>query len=142
MSDKPMSSEELAQHIASLLSGKYADERIAGAEVRGKLIKVSFFDLETQFITCGPPDLYQVHSKDHGICMVVGAVSYLQAARIVSEVIAEGTPPVTGGVCCVEKLCGPQQGGKGYYAAMAAQDRYYVIQHHKVKALPRGRRQW
>ena len=38
MSDKPKSGEELTKRLAGRLSDKYADELIAGAEVKGKVI--------------------------------------------------------------------------------------------------------
>ena len=57
-----------------------------------------------------PMDMYHIHTHDHGISMVVGAKSYRHAARIVAEVIAESDPPGEGGVCCVDKLCGPDGG--------------------------------
>jgi hypothetical protein len=87
-------------------------------------------------------DLYLVHNEDNDderVSMVVGANSYRHAALIVAEVIAENDPPGTGFVGCVEKLCSPQGGGTGYYAAMAGDFRRYDIRPNKIKLLPPSR---
>jgi hypothetical protein len=87
-------------------------------------------------------DLYRVQNEDNDderVSMVVGANSYRHAALIVAEVIAENDPPGTGFVGCVEKLCSPQGGGTGYYAAMAGDFRRYDIRPNKIKLLPPSR---
>jgi hypothetical protein len=87
-------------------------------------------------------DLYFVHNEDNDderVSMVVGANSYRHAALIVAEVIAENDPPGTEFVGCVEKLCSPQRGGTGYYAAMAGDFRRYDIRPNKIKLLPPSR---
>ena len=83
-------------------------------------------------------DLYFVHDAKHFVSMVVGANSFRHAALIVAEVIAENDPPGTGFVACIDKLCAPQGGGTGYYAAMAGDFRRYDIRPNKIKLLPHG----
>jgi len=78
---------------------------------------------------------HHVHTLDHCISMMVGASSYRHAAQIVAEVIAENDPPGTGGVCCVEKLCAPENGGTGYYGAMAGRDQWFDIRPNQVQPL-------
>jgi len=86
-------------------------------------------------------DMYLIHSENNDeerVSMVVAANSYRHAALIVSEVIAENDPPGTGFVACIDKLCAPQGGGTGYYAAMAEDFRRYDIRPNKIKLLPHG----
>ena len=77
-------------------------------------------------------NFFHVHSNDHGVSMVVGAGSFKQAAQIVADHIAGGDPPGEGDLCCVEKLCSPEGGGKGVYAAMAGDEKWFQIKPHNV----------
>jgi hypothetical protein len=70
--------------------------------------------------------------------MLVGAHSYRQAALIVADIIAEHDPPGTGFVAYIDKLCAPEGGGTGYYAARAGEFRRYDIRTNKVTLLPRS----
>ena len=86
-----------------------------------------------------PVNIYTVRSLAVGSteCFVVGATSFVHAAMIISEVIAEANPRGIGLIGQVEKLLAPStDDGAGYYAMTVDAPHLYYITPNHVTALP------